>query len=152
MKKVHSQKVKPRKLSDTASLYRNPPIIQHRQMDPTVVETVTIGPNHTCDASILKIEHRGGIFARVGTGFVDRVRLRVRGVHAGCVNERINVSLEIVRCLIGIGQIFAQVRRKLNPRLLANRGAPRAPGGEIDINRPAAALHHTLWWQPVWQW
>ena len=30
-------------------------------------------------------------------------------------------------------------------------GAPRrALGGEIGINRPAAALHHTLWWQPVW--
>ena len=125
MEKVHSQKVEPRKSSDTASLYRKPPIIQHRQMDPTVVEAVTIGPNHTCDASILKIERRGGISARVGTGFVDRVRLRVRGVHAGCVNECVNVPLEIVRCLIGIGQIFAQVRRKLNHPVLRPDEAPQ---------------------------
>ena len=79
VEEVHAQEIEPPEPGDAALLHREPPGIQHWQVDPAVVKAVAVGSYHAPDPSSLEVKGRGSIATGVRTGLVERVRLRSWG-------------------------------------------------------------------------
>src|SRR4029077_4208465 len=104
------EEVEPWKLGNAALLHRVPPAIQHRQVDPTVVEAVAIGPYHSRYAGRLEIQRGSSVNAGIRTRRVNRVRQRFWNVHAGPAHEVVHGVLEVIGCRVGKGQVVRQIR------------------------------------------
>ena len=70
VEEVHAQEIEPREPGDAALLHREPPGIQHRQVDPAVIKAVAVGPYHARDPSSLEVKSRGSMSAGIGTDLV----------------------------------------------------------------------------------